>query len=332
MNRRRFLAGASLGLLPSAILPQWLQLEEHPDNLVRLSGRAFGTTWQLLLPSSSPIDTAIDTCASSIEIVNAALSPWDAHSEISRFNSANSTDWMTVSRCCSDVIESALHIASQSDGCFDPTVGPIVGQRGFGPINNAHTKPDYSKILAKTNALRKIDSRLTLDPCGIAKGYALDLIVDQLHDKGITSQFLEIGGEVRTSGHHPSGRAWRVGIESPLRIDALPEHYVLVQDKAVATSGVKYNSFGVGSKLVSHIVDPKQKKPVNHSLLSVSVIADTAMLADGWATALIATGGDIALAKAAELDIPSLFMYRTENNTVSTITIAGFEAYLGNLN
>ena len=327
MNRRRFLTGMGMGFIPGAI-PQWLWHEERSYNLTRLSGQAFGTTWQLTLPSNCPLEAVIDTCKSSIEIVNTALSPWDVRSDISKFNASDSTEWVSVSRCCSDVIESALHIASKSDGYFDPTVGPIVGKLGFGPIRHAYATPDYTKTMAQPNALRKTDSQLTLDPCGIAKGHALDLIVEELQGIGITNHFLEIGGEVRASGHHPSGRAWRVGIESPLHSDAMPEHYVSLNNNALATSGVKHNSYAVGNKLISHIVNPITERSVDHGLLSVSVIANTAMLADGWATALIAIGGEKSLAKAVELDIPALFMFRTDKNTVSTITVAGFDAYM----
>jgi thiamine biosynthesis lipoprotein len=100
-----------------------------------------------------------------------------------------------------------------TEGAFDPTIGPLVNRFGFGPIHGERAHP--ADLSVSANGLRKRVPGLTLDLCGIAKGYALDRIIEALPAVGVDSVMFELGGEIRTLGRHPDGRAWQIGIERP---------------------------------------------------------------------------------------------------------------------
>lgn len=125
------------------------------------------------------------------------------------------------------------------------------------------------------------DSSLTaLDFGGIAKGYAVDLLVEKLRAAGYQNFYVEWGGEIRTSGQHPSGRPWKVGIQGLSAID--------LSNAAIATSGSYIQNWTVGSSSYTHIIDPNRKEPLqNSTITSVSVIASSCREADAIATALM---------------------------------------------
>lgn len=327
INRRRFLASVGVSVMAGSVTAMPLT-NNATRQAQQLSGRAFGTTWQLTLSPDSPLRDVMDACYQSIERINRALSPWHNHSEISRFNASESTGWVSVSSTCGTVISTALNIAKQSKGYFDPTVGAIVGRAGFGPILSPVERADYTQVDARLNMLRKSVPSLTLDPCGIAKGYALDLIADKLRNLDVSNYFLEIGGEIRASGLHPSGRDWVAGIESPNSGDSEPVYRVNISNSALATSSHKHNSYQTADRMVSHIVDPSIEASADSALLSVSVVADTAMVADGWATALMAAGEKQAWNLANENGVSALLMMRTTSHTLESLSVAGFDKHI----
>jgi thiamine biosynthesis lipoprotein len=247
-----------------------------------------------------------------VATVNQALSPYDEASELSRFNLSSATDWVPATPPLRRVLGSALRIAAVSDGAFDPTVGPIVGRYGFGPIAGAEDGA-YRELAVGAAAIRKTRGDVTIDLCGIAKGYALDLIREELDRAGLESFLIELGGEVFARGRHPSGRPWQVAIEQPAALNATLGHLITLEERSVATSGVTLNSYDLAGRRYSHVIDARRRGPVTGGTLSASVLSEEGMDADGLATALVAVQPEEAVALAERLGLDAaLYLYDGE--------------------
>ena len=268
-------------------------------------GRAFGSSWRVSV--SAGFDTvALETeVAKIVAEVDAVMSPYRQLSDLSRFNATAVTGWQDMPRSLCEVVAEALDIAHRTNGAFDPTVGPLVSRYGFGPIAGATGQP--GDIEVGEEAVRKAVPDLTLDLCGIAKGYALDRITARLHALGLTDALIEIGGEVRALGRHPDGRGWQVAVADPTRPDFGVRRVVDPGGWALATSGHAANGIS-GQYTTSHIIDPKSQTPADTALASVTVLAATAMRADALATALCAAGPVAGAEQARSLNISALFI------------------------
>ncbi len=265
------------------------------------SGRAFGTTWRAVSPAGQALTEALPDVVRIFDEIDAVFSPWRADSVVSGFNRAGAG---AVSQAhLAHVTTKALSIARRSHGAFDPSVGPLVAQWGFGPILGGG-RPDWRGLSVQGDAVRKVRADLTLDLCGIAKGWALDRAVAALAAAGVSDLLFELGGEFRALGQHPSGRDWRVAVEgapSPMALRLPP-------GAAVATSGVWQQSYRLNGRLYSHIIDPRRQEPMASALRSVTVLAPDAMTADGWATALCAAGPEAGPALAATQGLAAVFL------------------------
>ena len=190
--------------------------------------------------SRCPLDADLRAVKHAIEnivtSVNNAMSPFDRRSEISRFNLAGATDRFEVSASLHSVVTESLRVAAATGGAFDPTVGPLVGRFGFGSDPRRTSWAATPIFRLKTACIRKARPDLTLDLCGIAKGFALDRMVDALDGLGLESFLIELGGEV-----FGRGRNWRVGIERPLPGTETLQRIVRLDGRALATSGDRYN-------------------------------------------------------------------------------------------
>lgn len=270
-----------------------------------LGGPAFGSTWRLVMPKSRDTSAVVKTITSIEHEIDALMSPWRATSEISRFNSAKSTSWMPLSpQTCAVLAESRI-VADMTDGAFEPGIGPVVNRYGFGPISG--TTGTLADLRLVNNSAQKMKPDLTLDLCGIAKGYALDRIVLALKSLQIEDFLIELGGEVHSSGRHPDGRAWNVGIERP-GCQLAFQRIIAPGKLALATSGTNQNGHRDKSRQFSHLIDPNKTRPVNNNIYSVSVLAPTAMRADALATALMIMGPNTGSEFANSHGISALFL------------------------
>ncbi len=301
LNRRNLLLGTG-GALLSSVMPTWAAGTQI------IGGPAFGSWWRAVLPATTDaheIKAAIETVVLSVDD---AMSPFKKSSEISRLNGARDTNWHPVSGDVSRVISESLRVARLTYGAFDPTVGPIVGRYGFGPITGSSVA-GYRSIQLTEGKLRKITPDASLDLCGIAKGHALDRMADLLTAYGINSFLLEAGGEVLARGLHPHGRQWRAAIEAPGNPRAF-QRIVELDGMALATSGDAFNGGQEGGVSFNHIIDPHTELPIVNGVASVSVISETAMEADALATAFMVMGRKSALALAEQEGIAAMFLTR----------------------
>jgi thiamine biosynthesis lipoprotein len=273
-----------------------------------ISGAAFGTYWQITAPSGHTIAGLVPEIEALFGDIDLHLSPWRADSMISRFNSgaAPASDPALM-----QVTKAALEISRQSEGAFDPTVGPLVAQWGFGPVLRGGA-PDWRALSVGPEGLTKARADLTVDLCGIAKGWALDRAAALARDAGFDSLLIDLGGELCALGRHPDGRDWRVAIEAPLPALRAPAALRLPAGAAVATSGTRTQSYRLNGRTYSHIIDPVTREPAAGSLRSVTVVAATATSADGWATALCAAGEGAGPDLAHAQGVAALFLFEKD--------------------
>lgn len=324
-TRRRFLTftgAAGLGLAAPALV-------RAAPATTSLTGSAFASNWSVTLSGKADADRLKPRLDQLLAGIDRMMSPWRADSEITGFNRGN-TDPARVSGETARVAAAALAVAEDSDGWFDPTVGPVVARYGFGPIAGnleaEGTTPRFHALGVDGEHIFKTRADLTLDLCGIAKGRAIDLMALELRAAGHENFLINISGELLASGIHPEGRPWQVAVEDP-RPD-MPGAFGVLQlaDAAVATSGIKAQSYDLGDTRYSHIIDPHHNRPIDGAIASVSVVAPDAMTADAWATALAAAGAE-GPALARHRNIAALFLL-DDGAGVSSTSVNGFDNYL----
>ena len=164
-----------------------------------------------------------------------------------------------------------------------------------------------------------LESREALQPGGvqvdlsaIAKGYAVDLVADHLRRRGINSALVEIGGELYGYGRKPDGTAWRVWVEADPDRDNDEPQVLRLQEKAAATSGDRWHRYENDGREIAHTLDPRSGRPVERAPVAVTVVADDAMRADAWATALTVMGAEAGMAFAREKSLAARFVVRSE--------------------
>ena len=272
-----------------------------------LTGQTMGTSYHIHLAalsegtSTAALQRRIDA---ALETVNEQMSTYRPESEISRFNASESTDWFPVSPATALVVAEAQRISAESDGAFDVTVMPLVNLWSFGPEARPHEIPTDAAIAKRKSyvgfrhlqarqepsALRKEIPELQVDLSAIAKGYGVDVVAELLEEAGIGGYMVEIGGEVRTKGHKADGSPWRIGVEKPVTDRRAVQRILKLETDAVATSGDYRNFFQEDGVRYSHTIDPRTGRPIGHSLVAVSVLADSCMTADARATTVMVLG------------------------------------------
>jgi thiamine biosynthesis lipoprotein len=224
--------------------------------------------------------------------VIAQMSNWEAESVLSRFNRLPPGEWTALPADLLTVLRAGLDIAALSGGAFDPAIGRLVDHWGFGPGPGARPAPPAAWRAIEmdgTRARRTAD--VTLDLSGIAKGYAVDAVAQVLRAGGVKSALVEIGGELCGVGVRPDGQPWWVDVEPPDGL-AVPILRVALCGLSVATSG-DYRRFRMeGTLRLSHSIDPATGAPIRNDVASVTVLHESAMLADAWATAITVMGPD----------------------------------------
>lgn len=294
----------------------------------RFRGPTMGTTYSIEVtqrPAGVGREQLQAVIDEALTETNQHLSTYDPSSEISRFNSATTTEPLEVSEILAEVVGIAGEVSAASTGAFDITVGPLVRAWGFGTADaRTATAPDvrmlaslravvgYDKLqsLPGRRALRKADPGLQLDVNGIAPGYAVDRIAGRFEALGVNDYLIELGGEVRAHGRSPSGRPWRVAVEAPLSGERRPYTVVDLDGMAISTAG-DYRDFRiVDGRRVSHTIDPRTGAPVVHRLVSVTVVHPSAAYADAYATALMVLGPEEGLALANRLGLAALLVER----------------------
>lgn len=279
------------------------------------TGFIFGTVYHVTYQYDRDLKDEIEA---ELNKVDNSLSPFNNQSVITAVNQNKDPE---VNEMFSDVFNLAEQVSQETDGAFDITVAPMVNLWGFGfkkGISPSKQKIDslrqivgYKKVSLRDGHVIKADKRIMLDCSAIAKGYGSDVVARYLRSKGITNFMIEIGGEIVTSGKSEKRLPWKIGVTKPtddsLNTNQELETVLNVTDKAMATSGNYRNFYYKGGKKYAHTIDPKTGYPVQHSLLSSTVLASNCATADAYATAFMVLG--IEKAKVVLQKHPELMAY-----------------------
>ncbi|WP_170415669.1 FAD:protein FMN transferase [Ruegeria atlantica] len=314
-----------LPVLAVATLVSGCLFDKEPE-VVRLSGETMGTTFNV-----TAIGTDVDEAALGVAVqetladVNAKMSNWDPNSEVSTFSASTSTEATEISEDFALVIDAANEVHEKSGGTFDVTLGPLIELWGFGPRKPEDPVPSDAEIQAaldsvgqdrllaldsENGTLAKSDAGVGINLSAIAKGYGIDAVAATLRDAGIENYMVEIGGDLVTMGQNDKGESWRIGIEKPEAGAQNLQLVVQLDDLGMATSGDYKNFFEQDGVRYSHVIDPTTGRPITHRTTSVTVLAENAMMADAWATAMLALGQEKGLELAEEHKLAVYFISR----------------------
>lgn len=261
-------------------------------------GFIFGTVYHITYQSDEDLQPEIDK---ELKKVNETFSTFDKTSIISLINQNKP---VKVNEMFVEVFNLAEEVSKETDGAFDITVAPMVNLWGFGfktgqhpskeKIDSLHQIVGFNKVKLVGDRLQKQDQRTMLDFSAIAKGFGSDAVARLLRSHGVENFMVEIGGEIVTMGNSENRLPWKIGVTKPTD-DSLQTNQELqtvlnVTDKAMATSGNYRNFYYKGGKKFAHTIDPKTGYPVQHSLLSATVLAKNCATADAYATAFMVMG------------------------------------------
>ncbi|MBF0245327.1 MAG: FAD:protein FMN transferase [Planctomycetes bacterium] len=319
----------------------------HPLGLLELKGSVFGTLYSVKFVAPAELrEKVARRCDELFADYNTKISNWKTESWIRTFNRENAGQWEALPESCAEVFSVCKRLSTASDGAFDITLSPILDLWGFAGEGPKRV-PEESEIKALLDiigndkwdyrsspvpAIKKLSTEVELNPNAVAKGRGVDLVCEMLKSEFHLEDFLvDIGGEVRSSGHPPGRPCWIIGIQRPVResLLPLPDHRVELSSLAMATSGDYQNFFESGGKLYCHIINPRTGRPVGHALASVSILAPTCALADGLATTCLVLGREKSLALLADFPgCEALFMERSAEGNFEVSMTDGFQARL----
>ena len=305
---------------------------------------AMGTTYTVKVvsaPAGITRGALQSEVAKILERIDRIFSTYRADSEISRFNAAFSTDWLGVSQSMIAVVEAAQTTSRLTGGAFDITLAPLVSLWGFGPelgdervpgaaeIALLRSRMGYQKLHYRLRppALRKQSEAIQIDLNALVAGYAADRVAARLEQAGIRNYMVDMGGELRLKGHNARGDPWAIAIENPLPERQGVKWVLALTDCALSTSGNYRNFFEVDGVRYPHVLDGRSGRPTRHDLASVTVIAQSAMHADAWATALLILGPEAGYALAERENVAALFISRKDGDFEET-TSPAFRTYL----
>ncbi len=302
-------------------------------------GFIFGTIYHVTYesPEGKNLQSEIEAVMNEL---NHSMSTYDSTSTISKVNRNIDTE---LDEQFTTIFNKAEEISEITNGAFDITVAPMVNVWGFGfknkeqvtseLIDSLKTIVGYKKVRIENGQLIKEHPSTMLDGSAIAKGFASDMVASYLHEQGCKNYMVEIGGEVVASGKNAKGNYWSIGISNPDDNELFTEQklkaIVELKDMALATSGNYRNFYIQDGVKYAHTIDPKTGYPVQHSLLSTTVLADKCMTADAFATAFMVSGLEKSIEIAeADPEIEVYFIYSDEAGNYKTYISPGFKSML----
>ncbi len=314
-NSYRYAVAILFGLVAAAIACSQKEpapkSDATPRQAVTFQGSSMATTYHVTAIHPPMTDGEYRACAQrlqqALDLVDARMSTYKPDSDVSRISAAPANEPVQVAPETIAVLKVALSVAKKSGGAFDPTIAPLVDLWGFGPravgdaaptqaqIDAAAALVDYRRIVidAAANTVTKTMDGVRLDLSSTAGGWAADVAARAIESCGATEYMAEVGGEVVVRGRNKTGEPWRIGIDRP-QYGTQPgealQTVVGISNEALTTSGDYRNYREVNGQRVSHTIDPRTKRPIQHHLASVTIIAPDAALADSLDTAVAVLG------------------------------------------
>ncbi len=291
------------------------------------SGFIFGTVYNITYQWDEDLNPEI---VNELNKVDNSLSPFNNNSIITH---VNRNENVKVNDMFTHVFDIAMQVSKETDGAFDITVAPLVNAWGFGFKNGINPTQQvidslkqiigYQKVRLVNGKVKKNDPRIMLDCSAIAKGYGSDVVARFLETKGVKNYMVEIGGEIVTKGLNNKRLPWKIGVTKPtddtLDVNTELQTVLNVTDIAMATSGNYRNFYYKGGKKYAHTIDPHTGYPVQHNILSSTVLAKDCATADAYATSFMVMGLEKArklLEKHSELMVYFIYSDEKGNNKV----------------
>lgn len=261
-------------------------------------GFVFGTVYHITYQSDKDLQKEIEA---ELQKVDNSLSTFNKTSVISK---VNTNQVVELDDMFIEVFNKAKAISKETDGSFDITVAPLVNLWGFGfkqgktpskyTIDSLKQIIGYEKVTLLSKNIKKKDRRIMIDCSAIAKGYGSDVVARFLKNNDIKNFMIEIGGEIVVSGNSDNRVPWKIGVNKPVEDSTKTNNEIQtvlnITNKAMATSGNYRNFYYKGGKKYAHTIDPKTGYPVQHSLLSATVLAPDCATADAYATSFMVMG------------------------------------------
>ena len=318
-----------------------------PGPIFEFAGDTMGTRFLVKVAAREMSRADHEAVATEIrqrlDAVNGLMSTWDPESELSRFNRHAESSAFAVSEDSLRVFEAAREVSELSGGAFDVTVAPLVQAWGFGARARvpggleaselaglrARVGWRHIRIDSEAHTLRKLHLDTVCDLSAIAKGYAVDRVAQGLEQLGYRSYLVEVGGELRAGEPKSAAEPWRVAIEAPTEAASgrrQVHQTIALGSIGMATSGDYRSYYLKDGKRLSHTIDPRSGRPVQHALASVTVLHPEAMYADAFATALNVLGPEAGLVLAQDLGLPAHFIIREQDGRLTSRETEPFTA------
>ena len=274
-------------------------------------GETMGTNYTISYRDDPGCEIQQGDIDSLLIAINNTMSTYQSDSELSLLNQKKTPGEYPISRELSFVLRAAERVWYQTNGAFDVTIGPLINLWGFGPSkvasepttseqDNIKSRIGMVNLMLGTDSLVKKQHDMYVDLSAIAKGYAVDRLSDFLEGRGCNDHLVDIGGEARLRGHNSFGEPWRIGIEKPHGGRDRVQRVLKLSDVGIATSG-NYRNFRDGqSGRVSHVMDPRSGMPSKSRVASATVLHNSTMMADAYATSLMVLGHERGMLLAQE--------------------------------
>ena len=317
----------------------------HATEVTVLEGKTMGTFWRASIPGidakrSAELKEKIQT---QLDADDQLLSTYKKDSALMRFNDSQSLSPWPVSEAMADIVTTSLRIGAKTDGAMDITVGPLVNLWGFGPEQQPVQIPSQEQIdamKAKTGLqhltvinqshqqyLQKDLPDLYVDLSTVGEGYAADHLARLMEQEGISRYLVSVGGALNSRGMNGEGLPWRVAIQKPTDKENAVQAVVDINGHGISTSGSYRNYYELDGKRLSHVIDPQTGRPIEHNLVSVTVIAPTALEADAWDTGLMVLGPEKAK-EVVRREGLAVYMITKEGDSFKTWMSPQFKSFL----
>ena len=310
--------------------------DNNVNDYKRIRGNALGTSYSIIVDTEIKQHLIKEKIDSLFEVVNNSMSTYMDSSIISKVNLSDQP--IVVDNHFIKVFKKSKEIWSLTEGSFDPTAGSFVNLYGLGP-NTVYEKVDEFKIdsvkkivgfdkvfLTNENEIIKNNKNIFIDFNAIAKGYSVDLIRELFEEKLFENFLIEVGGELTSKGYAENNRRWKVAIQNPIEIKSFYSE-IFLTNKSLATSG-NYRKFRIDTitgERYNHIINPLNGEPLSNNILSASVISDSCIEADAWATSLMVMNPINALDLINEIDGIEILLLTSKNNEIFEIKSNGWD-------
>lgn len=295
---------------------------------IKFEGEAQGTYYSITYYDSENrnLQKEVDSILTAFDLVASV------YLENSMVSKINRNEDIKVNEMFIELFNLSKEVSASTDGAFDVTIGPIINAWGFGSskqdslpeskLEYLKTICGYNKVRIENNRVIKDNPEMILNYNAVAQGFSVDIIGRFFSNLGIENYLIDVGGEVLAKGTKPNKELWNIGIEKPSESQNDERKLfstLKITDKAVATSG-NYRKYYIKNGVkISHTIDPKTARPVTHNLLSVTVVAKTAVMADAYATAFMVIGKDKAIEfikMHPDKNLSAYFIFSDETGTL----------------